>query len=204
MELTFSEVAAVLVQVAMGVSLAACAGLRAFLPLFVTGVAGRLGYIPLTSYFDWLESWPALIIFGVAVVTEILADKFPVVDNFLDSAQTFIKPIAGTILAAAVLTELTPLQATILGVLTGGSVAGGVHLMKAKTRLVSTATTAGVANPFLSFVEDIGAFIGSLGAVVLPLLFVALVALALVIAWLALRRRSRGGVEAAHPPPLRG
>lgn len=200
MDLTFSEGAALLVQVAMGISLAACAGLRAFLPLFVTGVAGRLDYIPLTSYFDWLESWPALIIFGVAVVSEILADKLPVVDNFLDALQAFVKPIAGTILAASVLTELTPLQATILGLITGGTVAGGVHLMKAKTRLVSSATTAGVGNPFLSFIEDIGAFIGSLGAVLLPLLFIALVTLAFVVAWLVLRRGSRGEVRPAHPP----
>ena len=201
MDLNFSEGATLLVQVAMGISLAACAGLRAFLPLFVTGVAGRLDYIPLTSYFDWLESWPALIILGVAVVTEILADKLPVVDNFLDSLQTFVKPIAGTILAASVLTELTPLQATILGLITGGSVAGGVHVMKAKTRLVSSATTAGVGNPFLSFIEDVGAFIGSLGAVLLPLLFVALLALAFIVTWFALRRWSRGGVRPAHPPP---
>ena len=66
-----------------------------------------------TRTFQWLESWPALTVLGVAVVTEILADKFPVVDNFLDAAQTFVKPVAGTILAASVLSELSPLQARV-------------------------------------------------------------------------------------------
>ena len=187
-------------QVAMGISLAACAGLRAFLPLLVVGIGGRLDWIPLTSHFEWLASTPALVVFSVAVVAEFVGDKVPWFNNLLDVLQTFVKPVAGTILAASVLTELTPLQATILGLITGGSVAGGVHLMKAKTRLVSSATTAGVGNPFLSFIEDIGAFIGSLGAVLLPLLFVALLALAFVVTWFALRRWSRG-VRPAHPPP---
>ena len=63
-------------QVAMGVGLAACAGLRAFLPLFVVGVAGRLDVLPLSEPFAWLASAPALTVFGAAVLTELLADKF--------------------------------------------------------------------------------------------------------------------------------
>lgn len=181
-----------LAQLASGISLAACAGLRAFLPLFVTGIAGRFEVIPLTRHFEWLGSTPALIIFGVAVVTELVADKFPVIDNFLDSVQIFVKPVAGTLLAAAVVAELTPLQATVLGLVVGGTVAGGVHVAKAKLRLASSVTTAGLGNPLLSFLEDVGAFIGSLGAVLLPLLFAILIAVGAVILWFGIRgRRAR-------------
>ena len=193
MEPTVHQSLALLWQLAMGIGLASCAGLRAFLPLLVVGVAGRLDFIPLTRSFAWLESWPALIVFGVAVVSEFLADKFPVVDHFLDSIQVFVKPIAGTILMASVLTELSPLHATVLGLIGGGTVAGAVHLGKAKLRLASSATTAGAANPLLSLLEDVGAFVGSIAAIVVPLLMLFLLILFVLVAILAFRhwRRSR-------------
>ena len=123
----------VISQVVMGIGLAASAGLRAFLPLLIVGVAGRFEVLPLSDTFDWLASTPALVVFGVAVVVEVLADKFPVVDSALDSIQVFVKPVAGTILAASVITELSPLQTAVLALATGGVVAGGVQLAKAKT-----------------------------------------------------------------------
>lgn len=191
MESTALQVSIVLAQVASGIGLAACAGLRAFLPLFVVGLAGRAEWIPLTDKFEWLASTPALVVFGVAVVVEILADKFPVVDHFLDSIQAFVKPIAGAVLAASVLAELTPLQASVAGLVTGGAVAGTVHLTKANLRLVSSATTAGLANPVLSVVEDVGAFVGSVLALVVPVLLVLALAGALIGVWAFIRRRRR-------------
>ena len=54
MEWTWSEAGALIVQIAMGVGLAACAGLRAFLPLLVVGVAGKFELVPLSESFEWL------------------------------------------------------------------------------------------------------------------------------------------------------
>ena len=188
----------VLVQLAMGIGLAASAGLRAFLPLLVVGAAGRLDLGPLAPAFRWLESWPALTVFGVAVATEILADKFPVIDHFLDAAQTFVKPVAGTILAASVLAELSPLQATVLGLITGGVSAGAVHAAKAKLRLASTVATAGMGNPLLSAGEDAVALLGSVTAVLAPLLVLPPLILGGWFCWVLVRRRrsrraARGG-----------
>lgn len=192
MEPTLSHAAAVLLQLAMGISLAACAGLRAFLPLLVVGVAGRLDLLPLTRSFEWLESWPALTVFGAAVLAEFLADKFPIVDHFLDAVQIFVKPVAGAILMASVLSELTPLHATVLGLIAGGTAAGAIHVGKAKLRLASSITTAGAANPVVSFIEDLAALVGSLAALVVPLLTLFLLALALLLGWLAFRQWRRG------------
>lgn len=189
------QAGAVIIQLAMGMSLAACAGLRAFLPLLVVGVAGRLDLLPLMSRFEWLESWPALTVFGAAVLFELAADKFPVVDNLLDSVQLFVKPIAGTIVAASVLTELTPLQTGVLAIVLGGSVAGGVHLAKAKARLVSSATTAGLGNPVLSLIEDVVAGVASVLSLLVPLLVALLLVLLVVLVALGLRRLGRGGVR---------
>ena len=81
----------VLIHLSMGIGLAACAGLRAFLPLFVVALAGKLEFLTLSDSFSWLAGWPALIVFGAAVVAEVLSDKFPIVDNLLDSVQIFVK-----------------------------------------------------------------------------------------------------------------
>jgi len=200
MEVTWGHAAALLLQVAMGISLAACAGLRAFLPLLIVGAAGRADLLPLTRSFEWLESWPALTVFGVAVLAEFLADKFPVVDHLLDAAQTFVKPVAGTILMASVLTELTPLQATVLGLVAGGTSAGAVHLGKAKLRLASSVATAGTGNPVVSFIEDVAAVIGTLASLVVPLLMIFVLVLAVLAGWWAYRQWRRGRSAAQQSP----
>ena len=68
----------VLFAVSLGIALAACCGLRAFLPLFVAAMAARAGTPGLLGeHFTWLESTPALVGLGVAVIVEMAADKIP-------------------------------------------------------------------------------------------------------------------------------
>jgi hypothetical protein len=166
-------------QLAMGFALAASVGVRAFLPLFVVGVLARQGYLALGASFQWMEGTPALIVFGSALAFEILADKVPLLDHMLDASGAFVKPVAGTILAASLFTQLDPLVAATLGLVTGGTVAGVVHAAKSLTRVVSTSTTAGLGNPFLSFAEDAAATGGIVLAFLVPIL-AALVAVAIV------------------------
>ena len=175
----------------MGIALAACAGLRAFLPPFVVGLAGRLGLVALSPSFSWLAEPPALVAFGVAVALEILADKIPVVDHALDALQTFVKPVAGGFIAATVVSEWAPLYVTIASIVIGASASTVVHLAKAQLRLVSTATTVGAGNPVLSTSEDGVALAGTVGAIALPLLVLLLAGVgAVLVAW-AIRRGPR-------------
>jgi hypothetical protein len=187
-----SQILIVVSQLAMGLSLAACAGLRAFLPLFAIGLDGRMDWIPLISHFEWLESTSSLIVFGVAVAAELLADKVPWFDNLLDIFQTFVKPIAGVMAVAAVLHELTPLQGAVLALVLGGGVAGAVHLGKAKVRLLSTLSTGGLANPAVSVVEEGGAWSLALAALLVPIITAAILILLLVaVFWFVRQRRVR-------------
>ena len=179
----------VLIHMSMGIGLAACAGLRAFLPLFVVALAGKLEFVTLSDSFAWLASWPALIVFGAAVVVEVLSDKFPIVDNFLDSVQVFVKPIAGALVAATVVEAWAPLYVTVVAMIGGGSAAGLVHVAKAKVRLLSSATTAGLGNPVLSVSEDVGALAGSVVSLVVPQLVILILLLGAVLAWLVFQRR---------------
>jgi len=179
---------ALTLQIAMGVGLAACAGLRAFLPLFVVSLAGKLEWVPLADRFEWLASWPAVTVFGAAVVAELLADKIPLVDHVLDALEGWLKPIAGALLAVVVLTEMAPLEATVLGVMAGASTAGAVHVAKAKLRLASSALTAGIGNPFLSLGEDVVALVGSILSIAFPLLIAGVVVVFMLLFYLVFRR----------------
>lgn len=187
------------VQILAGVCLAACCGLRAFLPLFVLSLTVRLQLSqwllgrPLEMHpsFEWLASTPALIVLGTAVVIELLADKVPAVDNLLDVLQTLVRPLAGAVAVAAVLTGWPPWAAAAAGLLVGGSVAGGVHLGKAKIRLLSTVSTAGLASPVLSLIEDLLALCGSILAVLFALLALVLILAGFLATWVLFRRFSK-------------
>lgn len=191
-------------QILAGVSLAACCGLRAFLPLFVVGMATRFGLgemligraLQLNDTFEWMSTTPALVVFGVAVVAEVLGDKVPAVDNVLDMAQTWVRPIAGAVAMASSLEGLDPLWASVMGLVMGGSTAGAVHVAKSQLRLVSTFTTAGFASPLISIVEDVVALFGSLLAVLLAGLAAVLLALFVVVVLLAARRLRRRSIGA--------
>jgi hypothetical protein len=172
-QIDFSNYWVMLTYAAAGIALAATAGMRAFMPLLVLGIAARVGRFEISEGYQWLASDMALITFAVAVVAETLADKIPLVDHALDTVQTIVKPAVGTILAAAMFVQLSPFHATLLGIAVGGTVATGVHLAKAKARVLSSLTTGTVLNPILSFVEDVVSTTMAILAPILALLFIA-------------------------------
>ncbi len=143
-----------LAALCMGLALAASAGLRAFMPLLATGVAAKLGWLPLGESFQWLGETPALIALGVAVGLEVAGDKVPALDHVLDLVQGPVRTAAGILAFAAVLTPASPTWATALLSIVAGGAALSVHATKSFVRLGSTTATAGVANPVVSLVED--------------------------------------------------
>jgi Domain of unknown function (DUF4126) len=169
---------------ASGIAVAAACGLRAFLPLLLLGLAGRVGLISLRSGASWLSGDLALLALGVATVVEIAADKIPVVDHVLDVIATVVRPAAAWLGAFAVLQAWPTPWAQIAAVVLG-TTALAVHGLKAKLRLGSTIATAGHANPFLSFIEDVAAFVTMAIAIMVP----ALAILIPVLLVFAFRRR---------------
>jgi hypothetical protein len=185
---------------ALGVVLAATAGLRAFLPVFSASLMAWMTELPLPGNLAWLERPQTVLIFGVATLLEILGDKIPVVDHALDSIQVLTKPVLAVLAATPFLYQLAPEHAVALGILLGAPLALGVHSAKATARLGSTATTGGVGNPVLSVAEDVAAVASIILGFVAPLLALALMAMTIFfIARLALRvRRRRKAVERAR------
>ncbi len=179
---------------AAGIALAACAGMRAFLPLLVVGIAGRFAGYHLSEGYQWLTSDGALVTFGIAVIAETLADKVPLLDHALDSVGMIVKPAVGTMVAAAMFVHLPPFPATLLGLAVGGTIATTVGLAKAKVRIVSSLTTGTMLNPVLSFVEDLVSTVVAAVALIAP--FLALAFIAFIVVY-AVRRLHR----AFGPPP---
>jgi len=146
-------------SIALGIALAACAGLRAWLPFFAVGLSVRFGVLPLGDSFRFLGSNTALTVFALATVIELLADKIPVVDHALDALSTFLKPVAGMVLAASVMwTVDDPIVALALGVMVGAPASLVPHTAKATLRGALSPITAGLAAPVLSVLEDVIAF----------------------------------------------
>ncbi len=205
----FEQIFGGVVAAALGLSLAASCGLRAFLPLLVLGLAGRLGGDSLNliqgEAFEWIKSTPALISLSVAVVVEVLADKVPALDHLLDVIQAPVRTGAGMLAAAAVAGHL-PMWATASLALIAGGGALSVHAGKSALRVGSTATTAGTANPLISVVEDIACLGLSvlsilLGAAVVCLAGFMLAAVIFVLVKWRARRAARKELLEENPPP---
>ena len=187
----WSSLVELLAALALGVALAACAGLRAFLPLLLAGILARAGWLELGPSFQFLASNRALVLFGVASLLEILGDKIPVIDHALDALGTPLRPAAGALLAASVLGPVEdPLTALALGTAVGGPAALVPHAAKSALRAASTTFTGGIANPILSLVEDAVSLVLFVLAVLVPLLVVGLLAFAIVLISRNLRRRA--------------
>lgn len=176
--------------ITLGIALAACAGLRAWLPLLMAGAAARMGWLELGQSFEFLSSNRALVLFGAASVVEIAADKVPALDHLLDVISTVLRPAAGSLLAASVLWPVKdPLAALALGAAVGAPTALVPHALKSMARAASTTFTAGFANPVISVVEDGLAVFLFVVAVLVPLLVVTGLVTLMVLIFLLWRRR---------------
>ena len=177
----------VLANLATAFGLSASAGLNAYVPLFIVAVAARYtDWIKLGEPYNVLTNGWVIAALGVLLTIEFFADKIPLVDHMNDVIGTVVRPAAGAVLFAATtgaVRDMNPAVAVIAGLI----VAGSVHATKAAVRPVVTASTMGLGNPVVSTIEDVTAATVSLGAILLPLVFAVLVALAFVGVWWAVR-----------------
>jgi hypothetical protein len=185
-----------LIAVSVGLGLAAAAGMRVFLPLFVLGLAGSSGVVPLASGWEWVASPAALIGLGTAMALEIAAYYVPWVDQALDVVATPAAVIAGMIATASVLVDVPPLLKWAVVIVGGGGVAGLTQGVSVLARITSSTLTGGMANPVVSTAEWVGALFVAAIAVLLPL--IGLVVSVLLIVYLV-RRARRIRRSAARP-----
>lgn len=166
-----------IISIFLGIGLAASVGFRVFLPLFALSLAGYYNIIPLNESWAWVASSTAIITLGVATVLEVFAYYIPWFDNLLDTIAIPLAAIAGTAVMVSTITDLSPVITWALAIIAGGGTASAIKGTAASTRLTSTATTGGVANPVISTVETGSSIIMSLFSIFLPVVAIILVVL---------------------------
>lgn len=197
----------VVMAVLIGLGLAAACGLRVFVPLLVLSIATRIGAVSLGTGVHWVGTTEAMIALGVASVLEIVAYKVPWLDHVLDTIASPAAVIAGTIVAASQVgqvTDVSPLLRWSAALIAGGGIAGIVQTGTVSTRAASTVTTAGIANPIISALQSVASVIMSIIAVVAPILAGILVVLLLFIAVAVVVkfRRWRNASRRCEPAPI--
>lgn len=185
-----------------GTGLAASAGLNAYIPLLVLGLLSRFtDAVHLPHGWQWLGNGWVMSILAVLLAIEMVADKVPIVDHMNDVVQTVVRPTAGGIVFGAGSSSQTATvtdPGTFFGshqwipVAAGVLIALGVHGVKAASRPVVNATTAGFGAPVASTAEDLSSVVMSLLAVLVPILvLIGLVLLVSSAIWIFRRRRVR-------------
>ncbi len=178
-------------SIALGVALAAATGFRVFLPMLIASGAAYTGHLHLDDGFAWLGSSSALIMLSVATLIEVAAYYIPFIDNLLDVVSAPAAFIAGTILSAAVMTDMPPMVKWTAAVIAGGGIAGLTRGLTGALRAHSTVLTGGLGNFVISTAELGGAAFLSFLALAAPLVAIALIALMLYVAIRLLRRLLR-------------
>lgn len=176
----------------LGIGLAAATGFRVFLPMLIVSAGAYTGHLPLTESFSWLGTSSALIMLGVATIVEILAYYIPGLDNLLDALATPAALVAGTIVSAAVMTDVPPMVKWTAAVIAGGGIAGITQGAIAMLRANSTVWTGGLGNFIIATAELAGALVISFLALAAPVAALALVILFLWLTTRLLRRLLRG------------
>ena len=175
-----------LLALCAGLGLAAACGFRVFVPLLVMSIAVHGGHLEVSQVMSWIGSTPALVAFSLATALEIGAYYVPWLDNFLDTVATPAAVVAGTIVTASMVTDVSPFLRWTLAVVAGGGIAGAVQGTTVVARGVSLATPGGLGNPIIATAELGGSLFGAIGVVLLPPL-IALIIIAAAVSFLAFR-----------------
>ena len=138
---------------AIAAALGWASGLRLYAVVFLTGLAGYLGWVPLPSGLHVLQQPAMLYASGGLLLVEFLADKVPWVDSLWDAAHTFIRIPAGAALAYGVFGGDQGTWATVAALL-GGTLAATAHTAKATTRAAANTSPEPFSNIALSLAGD--------------------------------------------------
>lgn len=174
-------------------------GINPYLVVFLLGLIGRFTSVDVPPA---LIRTDVLVVMGVLVAIDAIADKVMWLDSAWDVANTAIRPLAGGALAVIIASPDTPLgTATVAGA--GGIVALVTHLAKATTRLAVNTSPEPASNVVVSLGEDVAVAGVTIGALLNPwlaagvagVLFIVAVVVALIVAsaarraWRVRRRR---------------
>lgn len=142
--------------VAIAAALGWASGLRLYAVVFLTGLAGWLGWVTLPHGLQLLQQPLMLGASGLMLAVEFFADKVPGLDSLWDLVHTVIRIPAGALLAAGVFGG-DQASWTLIAALMGGTLAATSHAAKASTRAAVNTSPEPFSNIGLSLLDDAAA-----------------------------------------------
>ena len=170
--------------IALAGALGWASGVRLYLVMLLTGLAGYMGWMELPQGLHLLAHPVVLGASGFMVFVEFFADKIPGLDSLWDVVHTVIRIPAGAALAAGVFGADSSAMG-LAAALVGGTLAATSHAAKATSRAAINTSPEPFTNIGTSLVEDSLVPAGLWLAIAHPLVFIPLLALVLVLSiWL--------------------
>jgi hypothetical protein len=158
--------------------LALVSGINPYLPLLI--VAGQMDLRQHTHPSLWDA---VVVVMLILVLADFFADKIPGVSAVWNSVHTFIRPIAGAVVAGLYTAGSGHPEQVPVAVVMGLTLATTSTATKSATRFTLSSATAGFAGPFVSIAEDIATIVGVIASYLLaPLMFVLSIIFLLVVA----------------------
>ena len=159
-------------------------GIRLYLVILLTGLAGYLGWMQLPQGLHLLANPVVLSASGFMVFVEFFADKIPGLDSLWDVVHTVIRIPAGAALAAGVFSADSAAM-SLAAALVGGTLAGTSFAAKATSRAAINTSPEPFSNIGTSLVEDTLVPAGLWLAVAHPFVFIPVLVVVLVLSiWL--------------------
>ncbi len=170
--------------IALAGALGWASGLRLYLVVLLTGLAGFMGWVSLPQGLHLLANPVVLAASGFMVFVEFFADKIPGLDSLWDVVHSVIRIPAGAALAASVFSADSGAITLVAGLL-GGTLAATSFAAKATTRAAINTSPEPFSNIGASLLEDGLVPLGLWLAVAHPVVFVVLLAVVLAFSvWL--------------------
>jgi hypothetical protein len=138
---------------AIAAGLGWASGLRLYAVVFLTGLAGFMGWVDLPSGLKILQHPAMLAASGFMLFVEFFADKIPGVDSLWDMVHTVVRIPAGAALAASGFGADQATWATVAALM-GGTLAATSHVAKATTRAAVNTSPEPFSNVAMSLLGD--------------------------------------------------
>ena len=138
---------------ALAAALGWASGFRLYAVVFLVGMMGVLGWMPLPPGLQVLQHPAVLAASGFMLLVEFFADKVPWLDSAWDAVHAFIRVPAGAALAFGVFGADNATMAIAAGLL-GGSLSATALATKMTTRAAVNTSPEPFSNWGLSFFED--------------------------------------------------
>ncbi len=138
---------------ALAAALGWASGFRLYAVVFLIGLMGWAGWLPLPPGLALLQHPAVLWASGFMLCVEFFADKVPWLDSAWDAVHAFIRVPAGALLAAGVFGADNGAMALAAG-LVGGSLSATALATKMTTRAAANTSPEPFSNWLLSLFED--------------------------------------------------